>query len=200
MATAVQQTSAGGWPMAAKGSAILAGGCALLYFWQGAGEEAARACIRATALWSVLYLLAIVPASALHRRYRSPRTRWLMLNRRYLGLQLAASHALHLAFILLLYARGELGEVGVTTLYGGGWGYVLLFAMALTSNDASLRALGSAWRQLHRLGLNTLWVIFTLSYLPQSDSPPTRWVIFLGLLAVMAIRWWPVPKRVPAHS
>lgn len=174
--------------------------CALLFVAAGGGEEGARLSIRATARTSALLLFLIFPASALHRRFRSDTTRWILANRRYLGLSLASSHTLHLVFILSLAAQGTLGEVDSATLYGGGWGYVLMFAMAATSNDASVRALGANWRRLHALGLFTLWVIFMVSYLPAPGRGPVAPVFFGGLVAVALLRWWPARQPAPAHS
>jgi DMSO/TMAO reductase YedYZ heme-binding membrane subunit len=181
-------------------SALLVAMSAALFAAAGGGEEGAGSVIRWTARTTALLLLLIFPASALHRRWRSGATRWWMQNRRALGLSLTVSHSLHLAFILWLAQLGALGEVGAVTLYGGGWGYVLIYAMALTSNDASVRALGPNWRRLHLLGLYTLWIIYAFSYLPVPDNGPLAPWFFAGLIAVMIVRWWPAPARSAAHS
>jgi len=169
--------------------------CAMLYVVAGGGEEGVRLCIRATARTSALLLFVIFPASALHRRFRNAATRWILRNRRYLGLSLASSHSLHLGFILSLSAAGTLGEVSSVTLLGGGWGYLLMYAMAATSNDASVRVLGANWRRLHVLGIFTLWVIFMVSYLPVPENGPIAMIFFAGLLVVAGLRWWPQSAR-----
>lgn len=49
--------------------------------------------------------------------------------------------------------------------------YVLLYAMALTSNDASQRAMGIWWKRLHTVGIHWLWFIFTFSYFGRIMDP-----------------------------
>jgi DMSO/TMAO reductase YedYZ heme-binding membrane subunit len=57
------------------------------------------------------------------------------------------------------------GEVpNAVTLAGGGGAYVMMFAMAATSNDAAVRLLGRNWARLHKLGIYWLWFIFIFSY------------------------------------
>ena len=75
------------------------GACALSYFGNGGGEEGVRASIRLTARTTALLLLVVFPASALLRRWPGSATRWIVRNRRYLGLSLAVSHGYHALFI-----------------------------------------------------------------------------------------------------
>src|SRR5688500_4145822 len=66
----------------------------------GTGEEGVRMAIRASARTSVvLFGLAFV-ASSLYRLAPSAFSRWLIANRRYLGVSFAVSHAIHLAAIV----------------------------------------------------------------------------------------------------
>jgi DMSO/TMAO reductase YedYZ heme-binding membrane subunit len=54
---------------------------------------------------------------------------------------------------------------GIVTLIGGGLGYVLIYAMALTSNDSAVKKLGlKRWKQIHRFGANYIGVIFAFTY------------------------------------
>ena len=51
------------------------------------------------------------------------------------------------------------------TAVGGGIGYLLIAAMALTSNDTAQRRLGGRrWRALHVAGLWVVFGIFVSSY------------------------------------
>src|SRR5262249_26050645 len=59
-------------------------------------------------------------------------------------------------------------SIAVTTLVGGGFGYVMLFAMVAASTDAAPRRLGRRrWRALHLTGMWTFWGVFTFTYAPQ---------------------------------
>ena len=54
---------------------------------------------------------------------------------------------------------------GIITLIGGGFGYVLVYAMALTSNDNAVK---KTWiktiEKIHLFGANYIAVIFTFTY------------------------------------
>lgn len=79
-------------------------------------------------------------------------TKWLLRQRRALGVAAFAFAAPHLvAYIIRLEpARiaSEASELGMLT----GWvAFVIFIALALTSNDWSMRQLGRRWKFLHRL-------------------------------------------------
>jgi sulfoxide reductase heme-binding subunit YedZ len=129
-------------------------------------------------------------ASALVRLWPVPLWKSVLRRRRQWGLGFALAHAIHLGALATAFATA--GEwPGATTLAGGGGAYVLLFAMALTSNDASQRALGVWWKRLHTLGIHWLWFIFTFSYFGRLFEPE-RWmqgaVFFPLCIAALAVR------------
>src|SRR3990172_1264585 len=87
------------------------------------GHEEVSAIIRVTAFTSAVPFLLVFTASSLHRLRRAAVTRWLMANRRYLGLSVAASHFWHLlAIVALVRWYGSSGEPipTVTLVFGGG--------------------------------------------------------------------------------
>ncbi len=110
-----------------------------------------------------LFLLAYLtgPFVAL---WRTNLTRWLQKHRRYIGLSFAIAHTIHLGAL-----TGYFVFIGVSpdaaTLIGGGLAYALMFAMAATSNDWSVKKLGANWRRLHSVGLHYLWFIFLITYM-----------------------------------
>ena len=97
-----------------------------------------RACIRGTARTSLALLLVVFPASPLARLWPRPATRWLLRNRRYLGLSLAVSQGFHLVFIVSLSAMGQGGDTSFATVYGGGLAYALLAVMAVRTRFREL--------------------------------------------------------------
>ncbi len=121
----------------------------------------------------VFFLLAYIarPMVVLFRKGQ-----WLVRHRRYLGVMAALSHTVHFGYVLLYFAAtGEALEV--TTIIFGGLGFVFFWIMALTSNDASVRALGMWWKRLHRTGMHYNWLIFAQTYLF------TPWGIAVALAA-----------------
>jgi DMSO/TMAO reductase YedYZ heme-binding membrane subunit len=145
---------------------FVAGLCGAIWSVREPGPDHLGAVIRATAFTSAVPFVLAFAAAALHRLRRGPVTRWLVANRRYLGLSVAASHFWHLVAIVVLIRRysGEGEPIPTITLVFGGAGFVALGLMAATSNDASQRRLGRAWRWLHLVGVYVLWIDFIVTY------------------------------------
>jgi sulfoxide reductase heme-binding subunit YedZ len=150
------------WLLAALESALFAGGLAL----SGTDEAGLRALTRLTVRVSFTVFVVVYAAAPLRRLFPAPATRWLARNRRYLGVSFAWAHGLHAIAIAMLARRlGDAFEADAATLVGGGLGYLLTAAMALTSFDRTARWLGPRrWALLHRAGLHWLWFIFALNW------------------------------------
>ncbi len=154
------------------------------------GPEEVRAIIRVTAFTSAVPFLLAFSAAALDRLRRTATTRWLVKNRRYLGLSVAASHFWHLlAIIVLVRTYGGSGAPipRLTRIFGGA-GFVALGAMAATSNDASQRALGRGWRWLHLAAAYLVWVDFIFTYSGTATSAPFHTVMTLAFAAAWVAR------------
>jgi DMSO/TMAO reductase YedYZ heme-binding membrane subunit len=152
--------------------------------------EEIRVVIRVTAFTSVVPFLLAFTASALARLRPSPGTRWLVANRRYLGLSFAVSHLAHGAAIVALTRQSPSfgASISTTTLAGGGLGYLFILLMALTSNDASQRLLGRAWTALHSAGIYFLWFIFLFTYMGPARVSAFHALMTLVIGAALALR------------
>ena len=129
-------------------------------------EDGIRAVLRFTAHCSAVLFATAFSASAIRSRLPGPLTAALIVNRRAVGLAFATSHVIHAIAIAMLTAdTGLVPET--TTLAVGGIGYLFIAAMAATSSDRAVRALGPAkWRKLHLAGSWYLWFVFMATYLP----------------------------------
>jgi sulfoxide reductase heme-binding subunit YedZ len=136
----------------------------------GTDESGLRTLTRATARVSFLVFLAPYTASSLRRLFPSPATRWMLRNRRALGLSFFVAHMLHLAAIGMLgLLLGDAFQVHPITLVFGGIAYALLLAMAFTSTDRSAAWLGPRrWNALHRTGIHWLWIVFAYDWVVHS--------------------------------
>lgn len=162
----------------------------------GTGEEGLKLANRYLARLAFYLFLPAFSASALHRLRPSDATRWMLRERRSLGLGYAIAQFTHLAMIFASIARSaEPLHVDVSMVVGGS-GFLILLAMTLTSNDAARRALGAQrWMLLHRIGINFLWTIYGLTYLGNVFEDGSGWgwaglLLALGamLLKVIALR------------
>jgi sulfoxide reductase heme-binding subunit YedZ len=86
----------------------------------GLSEESLRLSLRETARISVAIFLLVFIASSFHQLSRSRISKWLMINRRYLGISFGASHLIHLALIVWLiysYSSGNLLSIAPLNSY-----------------------------------------------------------------------------------
>ena len=178
------------WQLPIAYLVMVAGICAAIATTAEPGPEEVRAIIRVTAFTSAVPFLLVFTASALHRLRRSAVSGWLMANRRYVGLSVAASHWWHLVAIIVLvrlYSSG--GEpIQRLTLIFGTAGFVALGLMAATSTDAAQRALGRAWGWLHLAGAYIVWLDFIFTYMGTATIAPFHGVMTLLFAAAWTLR------------
>lgn len=107
-----------------------------------------------TGEWSarlIILALMLTPLSLLlpGRRW----VRWLIRRRRAFGVAAFGYAVLHLIFYLLDMEtlRNILAEMWALGIWTGWAAFLLLVPLALTSNEASVRALKAGWKRLQRL-------------------------------------------------
>ncbi len=146
------------------------------------GETAARL---------LIVTMAATPLCLMFPGARLPR--WLLANRRYLGVASFAYALLHA--VTYIERKGELDvivdealEVGMAT----GWvATALMLLLAVTSNDASVRRLRKAWKSLHRW-VYAAAVLTYLHWVLSAFDPTGAWIHF-GVLALLeGYRIWRV--------
>lgn len=157
------------WPLA-LGMVV---GLASLYLGLslGASEpEAWNLAARYTARVGLPIFLLAYAASSLLRLAPLPTTRALVRDRRWWGLAFAFTHTVHFgALYMAVTTRGD----SLSLLAPGAVAYLAILAMALTSSDAAMKALGANWKRLHRTGIHVIWLVFTLAYakrIPEADT------------------------------
>ena len=171
-------------------SVALALMCAGLVAGYGTDAAAWGLVVRATARTSLVLFTAAYVASSLRALWRNDLTRWLLANRRYVGLSYAVSHTLHLGAIVELARVSPDFELNMGALIIGGGAYVLLYLMAITSNDRAVKLLGLAnWRRLHRTGLHYNWFIFFQSFVPRAFMDPFYIPFALVVVGAAALRF-----------
>jgi methionine sulfoxide reductase heme-binding subunit len=113
-----------------------------------------------------LFLLAFT-ASSLARLWPSRLTKWLLRNRRYVGLGFAFGMAWHLSFVGYSIWCFGLSESGLTPR---GFaldliGFIFLLLLTLTSFRSFARRLNpTSWRRLHKTGVYVIWFVATYIY------------------------------------
>jgi hypothetical protein len=150
--------------------------------------------VRLTARVSlVLFLMAFI-ARPLRQLVQTPQTKWMLANRRYLGVSFAVSHAMHLAAIISLGDR-----IGVASYLIGSPGYLFLIPMAITSFDGPTQWLGrKRWTMLHTAGMYVLWASFAVTYVGRAFVSPV-WIpaaaVTIGAMIVRLMAMRARPRR-----
>jgi methionine sulfoxide reductase heme-binding subunit len=178
-------------PILLAGALAIAG--VLAGFWQGIDHaDHWLLASRYTARASFAVFLIVYCASSLLRLWPSAMTKALARHRRQWGLGFALAHTIHLA-ALAYYNIIILNMPGLQALLGGGLAYGLMFVMAATSNNASMKAMGRWWKRVHTAGIHWIWFIFTFSYFGRLFDPE-RWmqgaVLFPLCMAALGLRVW----------
>lgn len=160
----------------------------------GLSEESLRLSLRETARISVAIFLLVFIASSFHQLSRSRISKWLMINRRYLGISFGASHLIHLVLIVWLiysYSSGNLLSIAPLNSYMvGGIGYIFIIAMLITSNNQSMKRLGrKRWKMLHTSGMYYLFLSFIMSFVDLLEKDFSFYLpLVLALVLAACIR------------
>jgi sulfoxide reductase heme-binding subunit YedZ len=141
-----------------------------------AGEISYKGVIHETGEFGVRFLIVTLVATPLAMMFPSAWfTRWLVLNRRYLGLATFGYVFLHSLFFLLdQRVRGvneqEFFRFGIWT----GWlAFVFFILLAATSNDFSMKELGRDWKTVQRFVY--LAAVLTLLHWAYVDVRHQEW-------------------------
>jgi methionine sulfoxide reductase heme-binding subunit len=169
------------WQIVQWSTLIIATVFALTLSAQGMREDSFRLLIRLTARSSCfLFLLAFI-ASAWQKLKPSQVSKWLLQNRRYLGLSMAISHGFHAVAIAGVAVLTS--ENMVRNNLDANLGYVFILLMTVTSFPRLAALLGKrSWKILHTVGIYYLWLSFTVGFgkrIGESWLFYTPWVIVL---------------------
>lgn len=138
------------------------------FAWLGFSEDALRAMIRGTARSSVLLFVLAFTASSLFSLFKTGWARYLLQNRRYIGVSFALSHIVHLVFLVCLmtiYPEDSLAKLHLIEIILASLTYVFIILMAITSFYAPRRLIGEkSWYWLHTIGAYLIWLIFIETY------------------------------------
>ena len=144
------------------------------------GETAARLLIAT---------MAATPLCLMFPGARLPR--WLLVNRRYLGVAAFGYASLHA--VTYLERKADLAAIVEDALYVGMWtgwiAFALMALLAATSNDMSVRLLRRAWKSLHRW-VYAAAVLSFLHWVLSAFDPTSASIHFAVLALLEGYRIW----------
>lgn len=146
--------------------------------------------IHQTGLWSSGLLVAALALTPLRSIFRS--ARWplsIVPYRRAIGVASFAYAALHTGVYLeRKWGADLIINEGLEAPLATGWvAFAIFTLLAITSNDASVRAMGRAWKRLHRFAYVATVLTFAHWWLASFD-PALAYVFAAVLLAIQSPR------------
>ena len=151
-----------------------------------------------TGSWALAFLIISLVITPIRRL-----TGWnpVIKLRRMLGLFAFFYGVLHLTVWVLFYHFFDVGQmmedvVERPFITVGMGTFLILLALALTSNRFAVRRLGRRWQTLHRLVyVAAIGAVVHFWWLVKADvTEPRRWAIALAALLGLRV-WWAVQKR-----
>jgi sulfoxide reductase heme-binding subunit YedZ len=148
---------------------------------------------------SAPYFLLTFAASPLQRLFPGKATRWLLANRRYLGLSFAVGAFCQIPPIVTLALRFQpsLADIhSASSQFGEDCIYLTLVLMTVTSFRATKRHLSrTMWRRLHASGIYLLAGLYGVSYVYAAlyETNSTYVVLGAAFVIVWGLRaavWW----------
>jgi hypothetical protein len=145
--------------------------------------------LQLTARISFALFLVAFTASAWARLRPRPWSHWLLRNRRRLGVAFALAHFVHGIVIVRTYGAGLFDERPPGPLATGFAVYLVIAALALTSNDRAVTWLGAGrWRLLHLAGIHVIWIAFLLAYLSKAVNDAIYALPVVLLVGALVLR------------
>ena len=160
------------------------------------GDVIAIDMLHPTGEWSARFMIAAMVLSPLSSLIGPrPWLSWLIQRRRALGVAAFGYATLHLIFYVIDMGNlddmlAEFWALGIWT----GWAAMLLFVpLAMTSNDASMRALKAGWKRLQRLVYPAAVLVLVHWIFIHNNLGPAL-VHFVPLVLLVAARYF-LPNR-----
>ncbi len=167
-------------------------GLLLLHPPQFTSAEYLSYALRVTAYLSFAFFILAYVAQPIRQLFGG--TRWLVRNRRYLGLAAAFAHTIHFGYVAV-YVAADVEAVDAATLVLGGLAFALYWLMAATSNNASQRLLGSWWGRLHTFGMHYIWIVYAVTFSGGVGSSIFSTLFFIDCLLALGLRIWAGARR-----
>ena len=174
----------------------LALACVLYLRFEGASDANLVMLLTLTARIAFMIYLLIFIARPLRQLFSSGLSKWLLRERRSLGIAFAAVHTVHLGLIFTRHDVESLLERPLVGTAVGATAYLLMYLMLLTSFDAPARRIGPRnWRRLHKTGLYFIGFVFFATLLPEPGQPvytfDRAWLFTLtGIAVVIRLTAW----------
>jgi DMSO/TMAO reductase YedYZ heme-binding membrane subunit len=126
----------------------------------------------ATGRAGMITFTAAFIASPLHKLFSSSFSRWLLKNRRFIGIAFGFQHLVfHLPAVIWFLV---IAKAPIDAIITGGIGFVFVIPMLITSFNAPAKWIGARnWKILHTTGMFYLMYVFIISFFPGISGNPS---------------------------
>jgi sulfoxide reductase heme-binding subunit YedZ len=200
LAGAVRRTRLQGWPLFSfLAACFLAAELRLVTVIDWSSPDDIRWLMGINWRLAAPYFLLTFAASPLYRLFPGSTTRWLLANRRYVGLAFAVGAFCQLLPIvtLALRFRPALADIhSASSQFGEDCIYLTLVLMSVTSFRATSKHLSrKTWRRLHSSGMYLLAGLYGVTYVYSAlyETDVTYVVLGAAFVIAWALRaavWW----------
>lgn len=161
----------------------------------GTDVDGLATALRVTARSTFVLFLMAFAASASVTLWGSQWAKWLLRNRKHLGLSAALSHGVHA--ILIVWNAVERDLNPVTRFFQAALpGYIAFLVLAITSIKSVRSGIGARrWKRLHRGGMYIIWIVFVNAYVRSAIDDAFFIVPAVAALGVGLIRMLAWQKR-----
>lgn len=166
----------------------------LIRYWQG--QAIAMELLHPTGEFSARLMITAMMLGPLSALIGSKRwLNWLIARRRYFGVAAFGYAVLHLIFYIIDMETVEdmLAEIGALGIWTGWVAMLLFIPLALTSNNAAMRALKANWKRLQRLVYPTAILVLIHWIFVHNNLGPAL-VHFIPLIALIVMRAFRSPS------
>ncbi|MGB3403352.1 MAG: hypothetical protein WBA77_11750 [Microcoleaceae cyanobacterium] len=126
----------------------------------------------ATGRAGMITFTAAFIASPLYKLFPNSFSRWLLRNRRFMGIAFGFQHLVfHLPAVIwfLIIAKAP-----IDAIISGGLGFLFVIPMLITSFNAPAKYIGARnWKILHTTGMFYLMFVFIISFYPGISGNPS---------------------------
>ena len=150
-------------------------------------DEGAKLWTKYSAHLSFIYLFVAYSVGTLTKYFAFKPINHLAINRRSIGLSFSITHSIHLIAIVYFFTITS-EQPSIVSIIGGGLGYLLMYAMTLTSTDAMVERMSvQRWKMLHTIGINYLIIIFFITFVGRIFETSAYSVNSIYVLAISFI-------------
>jgi methionine sulfoxide reductase heme-binding subunit len=156
--------------------------------------------VRLTARMSGLLFSMAFTASSFHLLAHNSFSKWMLKNRRYIGVSFASVHLIHLGLIvsLQLIFKAVIPSIQLFNTVIGIVAYVFVIAMLFTSFPRFSGKLSKKqWKLLHTVGGYWIWMVFMYTYMQRAKNDYLYLALTLFFAAVFLIRLY---KKKPGQG